>query len=241
MQVRELIEWFGIQPDTYWSHEKEYWETLHRYCKYKRLDNKTFLIQQVYVPIYKGYSIKKKDYTIGRAAEEVWGNNGIDTFDSVYGKLLDKEAISIGNSREEIIESIINYLKWGYGYSLGSCGVKGNAYEIICTKKNGVFCALTKEEQKIFRKLQSKYFGDDIIERILFADVRFQGEEIEHKDWLNFLGFTEENKEGLIKDFYQITGLQVCFGISLIKFEEETDEEEIEELMRDNDGIKRAL
>ena len=33
--IRELIDWFGIAPDTYYSHKESYLKLLKNYCKYK--------------------------------------------------------------------------------------------------------------------------------------------------------------------------------------------------------------
>ena len=242
--IKEIIEWFGIERETYWNLKQDYLRLLRKYCKYKLSDDgQKIQIIQVYVPLYNPSQRNRKIVRFGRLIEELWCKSGIDTIDNIYMKIIEITKDYSFMKRETIIRWIFEYLDWAYGDGISQCGMRGNCYQVLCNKidKDNIQF-LSKEEQKLFGKLFSKYFGDKIIETLFFVEEFKKYRKMNFEDmFMEMTGFNEDNRAALLLEYNQITGKELCFGISLVKFEEETDEEEIEELMRDSDGIKRAL
>lgn len=238
---QELIEWFGIEPTSFYSHKETYFEILKEYCKYKRIDNKRFTIFKVYINVYNPYRFNRRIIRIGRIIEHFWSKTGIDTIENVYNKIVQGTNEFSGWSKKIVVGYILKYIKWAYGDCFSYCGLKGNCYSVFCAKdKNGDCHFLSKEEQKILEKLVYKYLGDELWQRFLFygfwKDYRKKSEMV-----TEVMGVTEDRLDGIKQEFFDITGKWFEVGISLVRFEDEEDEEFIEEQESGGLNIGRVL
>lgn len=97
------------------------------------------------------------------------------------------------------------------------------------------FNYLTTEQNKILHFLFKKYYGEDIIDRVMLCLYNDCQEEIvEIFDFKNTI-------ELLVAEFKEITGFKLVAAIVLIQFEDEEDEEEIEEAEIDRLGVRQRL
>lgn len=237
----ELIEWFGIEPNSFYGRMDTYFEILKSYCKYERINRSKFTIFKVYINVYNPYKYNRRVIRIGRLIEHFWNENGIDTIENVYNKIIQGTNEFGGYPKGSVIKNIIKYIKWAYGDCFSYCGLKGNCYTVFCVKdKNGNCRFLNKEEQKVLEKLVCKYLGDELWQRFLFYG--FWKDYKEKEEMItDVMGITDDRMKGIKQEFFYITGEWFEVGISLVRFEDEEDEEFIEEQESGGLNIGRVL
>ena len=97
------------------------------------------------------------------------------------------------------------------------------------------FNYLTTEQNKILHFLFKKYYGEDMIDKVMLCLYNDCQEEI--VDIFDF----KNTSEALAAEFEEITGFKLVAAIALIQFEDEEDEEEIEEAEIDRLGVRQRL
>lgn len=237
-KMRELIEWFNIRPDSFYSHKKEYLKKLRDYCSYKKIDDRTIEIQNVYIPFYNLCG-ERSAIRRNAAFSHYWSKTGIDCIELLMNKLREAEP-RYRTMRDDTIEGQIkDWLREYYGYKTDAAGFKGNAYDVFCTiDENGQFQFLTSEQEKLLHFLFQKYFGKDIIATLFFCAE--EGYEEFTGNFIQRTNFSEYRFK-ILDEFKEVTGMPLTTGISLVDFEEEDDEEEIEEGQYINEGARIRL
>ena len=229
-EVADIIEWMGIERSSFYAHSAYYYDILKQHCKFKKIDKNKILIQKVYVNVYNPQKYNRRVVRLGKFIEQVWCKSGIDTIENVYNKLFLKMDDCCWYKKKDIEKQIVQYLDWHYGDGLTNCGLRGNRYNVFCAKgQDGDFHFLSKEEEKVLNKLFVKYFGDDLLQRVVFFDYWREYKKDRDELFNQMFRYNDDTIDDLKEEFYQITGKMFEIGISLVKFEDEEDEEEIEE------------
>lgn len=214
---KELAEWFGISPASFYKYREKKLEELKAFADFKQVGNKQKKIQITYIyePVYskQGSANFKR---IKDQVDEVWDASGLDTCKRVSEKIMEKNnyALAIKDS------TVYNYtLKSrnilygkpfdGIGGTLGSC-----RYSWVKEDKNGDLRELTQEEQDIKDKLIKKYYGDATEKQILVQGMIEAGEITKEEAWDVLTKMTKMNKAS----FYTfLKELQKTLGCKIIK------------------------
>lgn len=234
-QMSELIEWFGIRSGTFYNNKNKYLLKLSYYCDFAlKDDGKQIKIYRVYYNVYKqlnGYETKAVHYH--SFLEEVWNDCRVDTIPNMVHKIKYEYQGFSKCSEEEISGIVKEWLTLFYGYTTNAAGFNGNAYNVLCTLDNDYnYQFLTVEQKKIFDFLFKKYFGNDIATSLCYC--------FNVKDIYEELDF-EDTYSKMREEFKEVTGLELVSAISIVAFEDEEDEDDIEEDQYSREGAYLRL
>ena len=214
---KELAEWFGISPTSFYKYREKKLEELKAFADFEQVGNKQkkIKITYIYEPVYskQGSANFKK---IKDQVDEVWDASGLDTCKRVSEKIMEKNnyALAIKDS------TVYNYtLKSrnilygkpfdGVGGTLGSC-----RYSWVKEEEDGSLRELTQEEQNIKEKLIKKYYGDATEKQILVQGMIEAGEITKEEAWDVLTKMTKMNRAS----FYTfLKELQKTLGCKIIK------------------------
>lgn len=174
--------------------------------------------------------------TAARYFEKFWNKSRIDTIEDMMRKLLEANVNFQGYTDKQFQDLLIDWLENYYGYNGDSAGLCGNCYEVFCTfdEENQDYAYLTTEQDKLLHFLIKKYFGDNIIEQMFFADEK-------REDVFTLIHY-DKKKNGVFREFEEVTGQELRIGLALIRFSDEEDEEEdFEDGQILNEGVRCSL
>ena len=209
---KELAEWFGTTVGHFRNTKAKKLEELKLFAEFYEEKGKV-VITKVIEPFYQKGMAKVKRKVIEKI-DEVWSADGLDSCQRVGEKilaLLQEE----DNTFNRATGTIVKYTREGrnelYGLPFQGGGKIGNCIYIWCKRdpKTGNYSLLTKEEQEIKQKIQTKYFGDATEKQILVKAMVEAGEITKEEAWgvleemtnmnrkENFMGFLKEIQAAL--------------------------------------------
>lgn len=217
MTSKELAEWFEVS-----------------YSTFRKKENKDKKLQELkeyadFEEVYGGViisAIKEKKYVkdakkskeiILNALDEEWAESGLDTCSNVAIKIYDKHKDELTIADSTAYNYTIAARKELYGVPFQNGGKLGNCIYIWCKKDEdtGTYSFLTKEEQEIKQKLQTKYFGDATEKQILIKGMVEKGEIKKEDAWEVLEEMTNMNTSnflGFLKELQSTIGCQVVRG-----------------------------
>ena len=215
----ELAKWFGISYGSFRNKKSEKLEELKLFAEFYE-ENGKVVITKVLEPIYqKGMmSVKRK---VIEKIDEIWSTDGLDSCQRVGEKILE----TLQEEDKEFnraIGTIVKYTREGrnelYGPPFQGGGKIGSCIYIWCKRNpdTGEYDFLTKEEQEIKQKLQTKYFGDATEKQILVKSMVEMGEISREEAWSVLEEMTNMNGKanfmGFLKEIQQTLHCQVIRG-----------------------------
>lgn len=184
MTNQELADWFGILEKSFRSTRAKKLETLKEYAEFENLRGKVNIIK-VIKPIYQKRNGGKNYNFIKEKTKEQWSETGLDTCKLVADKIKKKykDTEEIKALKETTIYSYTTNSKKEYwGIAFKDNGEIGRCVYEMCKEINGKCIEFTEEEKKIKNKIQQKYFGNEVSEKLIFIKDMLENKEITEEE-----------------------------------------------------------
>lgn len=158
---------------------------LEEYAEFENLRGKvniTKIIKPIYTKGSKNYELIKEK------TKEQWSDTGLDTCKLVADKIREKYNDKLNVADSTLYTYTCNSRRelWGkpFGNKFCSEGELGYCEYEMCKEINGQCIEFTEEEKKIKDEVLSKYYGNNVSEKILFINEMLEDGEITEEEFL---------------------------------------------------------
>lgn len=218
MTNSELAEWFGISEKTFRNQKEKKINEFKNYAIFE-LDKGKIIVKKILVDEYvkKNEKIYEK---VKNKFEEVWDESGLDTCSNVRDgicEVMDDEELNPNTAYLYTVKARNELYGKPYKFSgsIGSCYYKWCKWN----EEEHRYVALSEDEERIKRDLQTKYFGDATEKQIFIKAKVMAGELSAEEAWYELEEITNMNNNffSFLKELKEKLGCQVIKGTQLEK------------------------
>lgn len=186
---KDIADWFGIDPATFSRKKEQKLKQLKLFATFELVGNKTKKIKiiKVYNDTYSKQGSNAYQEVKSRI-DTTWSPSGLDSCSRVglaIDKQLQNEMVDLQYST--IYRYTLNGSRELYGKPFENGGTLGRCIYIWCKKQGegdqAKYYPLTEEEQKIKKRLLTKYFGDTTEQQVLVSGLYKAGEITKEEAW----------------------------------------------------------